>query len=248
MMTRYQEYDSFAQVYNEHWGAHTLRKFCPILEALFLPLLLPQARVLDLCCGTGHLAHWLSDQGYQMTGLDGSEGMLRYARENAPEASFILADARFFLLPSSYQAVISTFDSLNHLLTVAELTAAFRNAYTALVPGGMLFCDLNIRRGFIEHGKSDFGIVEGDHVCVVRTHYDDELRLAYWDITIFNHHGTWERTDLTLTQHAYEEEEICLALNEAGFSDIQVFDNEHCPESLPSLPFGRAFFLARKES
>ena len=67
-MTRYTEYDPFAWVYNRHWGTYTFR-FCPILEVLVLPELAPHAQVMDLCCGTGQLARWLTDRGYCVTGL-----------------------------------------------------------------------------------------------------------------------------------------------------------------------------------
>ena len=70
--------------------------------------------------------------------------MLNFARENAPEASFVLADARSFTMPCRYHAVVSAYDSLNHILSSAELTTAFRNVNIALMPGGVLFCDLNV--------------------------------------------------------------------------------------------------------
>ncbi len=159
----------------------------------------------------------------------------------------MLADARSFSLPPIYQAVVSSYDSLNHILSCDELTAAFRNVYTALVPGGLLLCDLNIRQGFFERWNRGFSIVEDDHVSVVRTRYDDETRRAYWDMTIFRLSDAWERTDLSLTQRAYEEADIRQALAEAGFSEICVFDLERCPEGLPGMELGRAFFLARKD-
>lgn len=248
MVTRYSEYDPFAWVYNRHWGAQTLR-FCPMLEALLFPELGQHARVLDLCCGTGQMARWLTDLGHGVTGLDGSEAMLYFARENAPKASFVLADARSFILPPSYEAAISTFDSLNHILSLEELTAAFCNVYTALTPGGTFLCDMNTHAGLskLGTGSSSTSTIENDHVFIVRTRYDEETRLACWDLTIFRLQETWQRTDLTLTQRGYEETEICQALAEAGFSDIRVFDAECCPEGVPSLPRGRAFFMVRKD-
>jgi SAM-dependent methyltransferase len=248
MVTRYTEYDPFAWIYNRHWCKHTLQTFTPVIETLLLPDLLSGAQILDLCCGTGQITRWLTDHGYHVTGLDGSAAMLEFARENAPDAAFILADARSFSMPSTFQAVVSTFDSLNHLLSIEELTMAFRNVQTALAPGGTFLCDLNIRQGFLGRQNYGFSIVEDDNVCIVYTRYDDDTRLAYWDLTIFRLQQTWQRTDLTLTQRAYEEAEICQALTEAGFSNIQVFDAKRCPNGLASLPNGRAFFLAKKES
>lgn len=248
MVTRYTEYDSFAWVYNRHWGAHTLR-FCPLLEALVLPELSADAQVLDLCCGTGQMARWLTERGYAVTGIDGSEEELVFARENAPEAFFVLADARSFTMPSTFQAVVSTSDSLNHILSLEELTEAFRRVHVALKPNGIFFCDMNTHAYLpkLGTGSSNTSIVEDDHAFIVRTHYDEETRLAYWEVTIFRWQGTWERTDLTLTQRGYEETEICQALIDAGFSDVRAFDAARCPEWVSVLPPGRVFFLARKE-
>ncbi|HEY3375965.1 MAG TPA: class I SAM-dependent methyltransferase [Armatimonadota bacterium] len=247
-MTRYTDYDPFAWVYNRHFGTYTLR-FCPILEALVLPELAPHAPVMDLCCGTGQLARWLTERGYSVTGIDGSEAMLHFARENAPEASFVLADARSFTVPSTFHAVVSTSDSLNHLLSLEELTAAFRNVYTALIPGGVFLCDMNTHEHLpkLGTGEVNTSIVEDDHAFIMRTRYDTGTRLAYWDLTLFRLQNSWERADLTLIQRGYEETEICQALVEAGFSDARVFDAARCPEGLASLPCGRAFFMAWKE-
>jgi demethylmenaquinone methyltransferase/2-methoxy-6-polyprenyl-1,4-benzoquinol methylase len=51
---------------------------------------LPPARTLDVACGTGFLTRWLPGE---VVGLDQSESMLEIAREQAPEASFVLGDA-----------------------------------------------------------------------------------------------------------------------------------------------------------
>ena len=50
--TRYSDYDRFAWVYDRHWGSGERR--LPALERLMLRHLGSDARILDLCCGTGH--------------------------------------------------------------------------------------------------------------------------------------------------------------------------------------------------
>ncbi|MDR7586593.1 MAG: methyltransferase domain-containing protein, partial [Armatimonadota bacterium] len=84
MPFRYAEYDAFAWMYNRYWGQDSVQRFLPVIEKLVLPHLGPHARILDLCCGTGQLAQALAQRGYQVTGIDGSEEMIRYARINAP--------------------------------------------------------------------------------------------------------------------------------------------------------------------
>jgi SAM-dependent methyltransferase len=83
-MTRYSDYDAFAWVYNKHWGIRYAQLVLPTLEKLILPRLPENSHILDLCCGTGRLAQALVARGYQVTGLDGSQEMIGFARKNAP--------------------------------------------------------------------------------------------------------------------------------------------------------------------
>ena len=91
--------------------------------------------------------------------------------------------------------------------------------------------------------NNEFAIVEDDHVSAVRTCYNDDTRLAYWNMTIFRLQETWERTDLMLTQRIYTEAEVCQALENAGFADVQVFDSEHYPEGISVIQQGESIFF-----
>ena len=241
-------YDEFAWLYDRHWGPHSLRKFAPILAEVLLPRLPAKARVLDVCCGTGQITRWLSDRGCRVTALDHSRAMLKYARKHAPRAAFVLAEAEAFSLPPCHAAAVSMFDSLNHILTPAKLTVVFRRILAALAPGGVFFCDFNIRRKFRAGWRGDFSLLEDDHACIVRTRYEDATRRAHWNIAMFrkNRRGTWARSDLHLVQRAYEESEIRRALAAAGFTGIEIWDTDRTPAGLTPLPPGKTYFLARK--
>lgn len=66
------------------------------------------ARVADLGCGTGTLTRLLTDEGYQVDGLDFSAQMIRRARVKAPEARVVVGDAAIpALRPHSYDVVLS---------------------------------------------------------------------------------------------------------------------------------------------
>ena len=120
MSNSFSDYDAFARAYNRHWGPRAGDTQLPILHDFLLPRLPAKAAILDLCCGSGHLAHLLTMEGYEITGLDGSRELLNFARRNAPRSVFVLADARSFALPTRYDAAICMSDSLNHLLTIAS--------------------------------------------------------------------------------------------------------------------------------
>src|SRR3989337_408628 len=116
MADRYADYDSFAWFYNRYGGDFVAGRFLVAIEQLVLSHLPSQARLLDLCCGTGQLAKVLADQGFRVAGVDGSAAMLEFARANAPGGEFVLAEARRLTLPGTFHAVPSNFSSLAHLM------------------------------------------------------------------------------------------------------------------------------------
>ena len=244
---RYSDYDSFAWVYDKHWGDQFTQEALTALRELVQQYLPPNASTLDLCCGTGQLAQALTERGYQVTGLDGSEEMLRIARKNAPSVKFILDDARAFILPATYHLVVSVFDSLNHIMKLEELTAVFRNVYAALREGGLFLFDLNVEEGYKANWQGSFGIFEEDHVCFIRNSYSPEERIARFDATIFRLDNDWYRSDVTLLQKCYSEEEVRSALEVACFTDVNTYTyDKQTGFGNPSKASKRVFFLCHK--
>ena len=247
-MKIYSSYDPFAWIYNRHWGNTFLPVVLPILDNLVLTKLPENARILDLCCGTGQMAHQLTTLGYRVTGIDGSLEMLGYARENAPGVEFLQADARSYQLPHKYHAAISVFDSLNHIMSTHELASVFRSTYDSLRSGGLFMFDLNTEAGYIYEWNGDFSIIEDDHVCVVRNTYNQKTRTADFDATIFRlKDNSWYRHDVVLYQKCHAATAVKSALKSAGFMDIETygFDWQSGVRALDKNA-RRAFFLCRK--
>jgi len=247
LSTRYSGYDCFAWVYNKHWGDKFIPLVMPILEKFVLQYLPDGARILDLCCGAGQLAQVLVARGYRVTGIDSSEEMLHFARENAPSARFIPADARSFKLTGAQHAVLSTFDSLNHIMTLEDLLSVFRHVYAVLRKGGLFLFDLNMEAGYRVCWEDNYGIVEDDHACVVRMSYHPDERTACFDATIFRLQDGWQRSDVVLMQKCYSDAEVKSALEAAGFNDIRActYDELWNPAEL-TVEAERAFFICRK--
>ncbi len=240
----YSEYDRFAWYYNKYWGEEYSRPALAIFNIILFPHLPAQCRVLDLCCGTGQIAKGLSERGYAVTGLDGSAAMLEFARRNAPAAEFVHGDARSFKLPGTFQAVISAFDSLNHVMDLAELKQVFRNVHAALADDGIFLFDLNLEDESELTGNS-LEMVAEDHVCVVRGSYDPAEKLKRYDVTMFEPEaGLWRRSELTLFQRYYDSGEVIAALAECGFTRVRTYDARR--EFGFRLSDGRMFYLARK--
>jgi len=245
-MERYTDYDPFAWLYANYWGDEFHREAAPALERLLFYRLPAGAAVLDLCCGDGRISGELQRKGFQVTGLDGSERMLTLAQQRVPNARFLLADARCFALAEEFDAAISTFDSLNHVLDARELRKVFDNVHRALKPGGWFVFDLNREQAYLDFWAHDSHTVDADAVSVARGAYDKRTRLATCDVTLFEREGVhWQRSDFRLTQRYHTPEAVMLALKRAAFT-AERLDAAADLGMKGDVGQGRDFYLARK--
>ena len=247
-MERYSDYDAFAWLYNRYFGFVGDNIF-PGLALIAGDSLPDEGRILDLCCGTGQLAKVLTEKGYKVTGIDGSAEMLRYAKIHAPDAEFINKDARTFKLSSIYNAVFSTFDSLNHILTLEELSEVFVNVYKCLVNGGIFIFDMTMDKHFEVEAKDLKDIQEKpDCLYFVRNEYDAEKKLYRWNFTIFQPEDKlWKRSEFVLYQTWYPCKDIKSALEKAGFTGIRTHSfNPQREIEEATEDSTRIFFFAQK--
>ena len=241
----YTAYNPFAWLYSRGWATEYHHQALRVLEQLLLARVPPGARLLDVCCGTGDLARTLTERSYRVTGIDSSGPMLAFARKNAPAAGFLLADARQCRFPPVFHGAASTFDSLNHILTIGELESVFRNISGGLRQGGVLVFDLNMIESFQTVWTSMWAEVEEDSVYVARFKYDPATKTGRADITIFQRVPPWERSDTTILEKCYEPEEVRGALAAAGFAETEFREARELGMH-GDIALGRAFFSARK--
>lgn len=93
---------------------------------------LPSGRALDLACGEGRNAIWLSSRGWQVTGVDFSQVALDKGRAVDPTVTWVQADATTWQPDASYDLVVIAYLQL----PPAERAAACRTGFDALVAGG----------------------------------------------------------------------------------------------------------------
>ncbi|MBZ5622960.1 MAG: class I SAM-dependent methyltransferase [Acidobacteriia bacterium] len=240
-------YDDFAWFYNRYWNEEFHSLSFPILERIWLARIAPRARILDVCCGTGYLAGLLATRGHRVTGIDASPSMIQYARENAPAAQFRVSDAAQFQLPRHYDAAISTFDSLNHILNHEQLQAVFRNTAAALKHGAPFVFDMLREEAYQTHWGESFALVRDDHVLLITAAgFDFRSRLAHCTITMFRLlDGVWRRSDAQIQERCYTPEQIDAALRLAGFGEIVCYDAHELGMS-GQLGEGRTFYAATR--
>jgi demethylmenaquinone methyltransferase/2-methoxy-6-polyprenyl-1,4-benzoquinol methylase len=116
---------------DRYWRAHTVRRTREIL-------LRPEARVLDICCGTGDLVLALAGQGRRVLGSDFCHPMLvaahaKIARRHAPAVLFESDALALPLRDASLDLLTVAFGFRN----LANYEAGLAEMRRVLVPGGM---------------------------------------------------------------------------------------------------------------
>lgn len=95
--------------------------------------------ILDLGCGTGRDAKHFIDEGYEVTAIDGSEELCRYASEytGQPVACQLFSELDYY---QHFDGIWAS-ASLLHIAK-GELPDIIRRIYDALKPGGYLYAGL----------------------------------------------------------------------------------------------------------
>ena len=144
--------------------------------------------LLELGCGTGSILARL-DTTTELTGLDRSPEMLAIAARKVPGARLVEGDMADFDLGRRFDVVACVFDSINHLLDVAQWSALFECVHRHLEEGGLFVFDVNsvgeLRRlGGEPPWVYDF---EGGTAIIDVTfaQSDDGSAITDWDIRIF---------------------------------------------------------------
>jgi SAM-dependent methyltransferase len=101
---------------------------------------------LELACGTGQLSIPIAAHGLPTVGLDQSEAMLKVARRRASEVKaplmVVQSDMRDFALNREFNLIFVARNSLLHLLSAADLVAAFGSVRRHLAPDGVFAFDI----------------------------------------------------------------------------------------------------------
>jgi SAM-dependent methyltransferase len=245
---------TFARVYNLKWSGFA-QHVAPLIEGFYAatPTGQRDKTVLDLCCGAGHLARHFLEKGYRLTGLDLSEHMLAYARENnrqyldTGQADFVQGDAADFRLDRRFGLVVSTFDALNHLDGLPALRRCFECVHA--VSNGIFIFDLNTRTGLKRWNSMNVDENNPDAVIITRGVYDGQGDKAWTRITGFIQvpGGLFERFEETAFNSAYDMETVRKSLLETGWKEayFALVQDLKTPLSDPEKE-GRVFFVASK--
>ena len=267
-------YERFAQIYdkfmqdipyekwllriNEWIKAYGISKPLPLPRKDFSPGLSPaelclseKNLVLELGCGTGTMTEMLYRLGYDMIGIDSSSEMLNIAiskkETSGSNILYLCQKMQEMELYSTVGTIILICDSLNYLLTSADIEKTLRLVHNYLYPGGIFIFDFNTKYKY-EQVIGDATIAESDEDCafIWENYYHAAKCLNEYDLTFFikEESGYFARYQETHYQKGYELEQIKGFLNEAGLEFIKAIDDE--TEACPNEKSERIFVIAQK--
>ncbi len=210
-------YDVLAPFYEHHWGTAFFERAKALFENLLTKRVPVGSRVLDLCCGSGDFAAWLSTKGLQVSGVDSSHSMLERAILKAPRSTFFKADMTGFRIPISFDVTTCFYNSINQVLTLSSLRKTLASVHRHLRPGGWFLFDVIQEHGYEYYWDSDQVVFHGDGLCEVQYRYDRHHRRAVCHITIHEAQSGQVRGRWVLVQRPFSVPLLSSELDRLGF-------------------------------
>ncbi|MNJ39468.1 class I SAM-dependent methyltransferase [Paenibacillus fonticola] len=137
------------------------------------------AKILDLCCGMGRHSMALVEAGYDVTGVDLSDVLLREARKNDPDGlvTWLKGDMRQLPLEGGFDAVVNLFSSFGYFEQDAEHIKVLKEIRRVLKPGGKFIIDFLNPSYTMNHlvPRSE-RVDEGQHITEERSIQDGYVK------------------------------------------------------------------------
>ena len=254
-------YDLFAKYYDQlhynDFSLNTIHYIDDILAKLGFTLLEMDSltgfmgtQILDVGCGTGTLSLWLGEQGYDVTAIDLSKGMIQSAKQKAKKANldihFQNTDIRKLKFTSLFDLALSIFDTMNHLTKYTDLQKAMKNIHKALKPKGYFLFDMITPYELLTQWNHGIRYENNGNVSLLlHSNYHRKNRLAEISGKFVVRNG---KRILTHTRQfynkAYTRKEINSILRHSGFKLIHAYD---CfTFNLPDRKSNRIFYITQK--
>lgn len=142
-------FDDVAAVYDETLPSHVTEHYLRKRTRFVLSVCPPPGRVLDVGCGTGTLAARLAGVGYEVVGLDPSQGMLDVMRERLPQIDAVQGSATEMPFGDGEFDLSLSVATMHHIADAGAVRLALGEMVRVVKPGGhILVWDHNPRNPY----------------------------------------------------------------------------------------------------
>lgn len=132
-------------------------------------------RILDLACGHGRHANRLAELGYNVTGVDISQGFLEIAKKDAKDkrltTEFIHNDMREIAFREEFDRVLLLFTSFGYFED-EDNVKVIKNVANALKPEGLFCFDTFNRDVFLKYFLPYIVVEKGNDLMIDRNTFD----------------------------------------------------------------------------
>jgi cyclopropane fatty-acyl-phospholipid synthase-like methyltransferase len=191
-------------------------------------------KILELACGSGRVLLPLAQDGYELTGVDSSEKMLKLAQQRlqakglVSRCQLVKQDMRTLQLGQKYRLAIIALGSFGHIATRKDQQSTLAAIRAHLSPGATLILDISNGdarymedlSGQVLH-QGTWPLQDGSHT----THFvspSASTQMHFLELTHFYERhrqgGPVERTVITTQLYLFERTELELLLEHAGFA------------------------------
>ena len=191
------------------------------------------AKILELCCGTGRLTIPIAKEGYNICGVDYTSSMLEQAKAKANQVGvgidFIEADIRVLDLQGQFDLIFIPFNSIHHLYGNEDLFKALECVKKHLKDGGLFLLDcFNPNIQYIVENEKEQAIIaeyttdDGRNVLIKETmHYESatQINRIEWHYFINGKFHSIQNLDMRL----FFPQELDSYLKQTGFNIIHKY-------------------------
>ena len=245
-------YGDFAYYYDMLTENVDYDKRCEYICGLLAENGISEGILLDLACGTGTLSLMLSEKGYDVVGVDGSEEMLTQAQEKKMETGadviFLCQRMEELDLFGTINAAVSTLDSINHVTDENTVKEIFRRVSLFMEDKGIFVFDVNTPYKHREVLGDNTFIYDFDEVYCVWQNSTDENLVTTISLDLFekdeDDEETYYRYSEEFSERAYDLDDIRAWLEDCKFEVTAVY--EEMTRDSVNADTQRAVFVARK--
>lgn len=191
----------------------------------------PEARVLDLACGSGRHLIALGILGFKVVGLDVSASLLKIAKQRGRHVQVIRGDLRMLPIRSEvFAAVVSMATSFGYLPSKKGNQQSLLEVRRVMVRGGVLVVDLFNRGNLIAKNqiKSPPKWREYPSFFLKQERTLSSTRRRLCDLWTIRDKATGLLKRFRHSVQVFGQEEMKALLKEAGFGVKQVYGSYDC--------------------
>jgi SAM-dependent methyltransferase len=200
----------------------------------------PTHSVLDVACGKGRFARYLSQVGCEVVGIDiSSENIHHASRLVTNKLKFVRGDMRMMEFPPRFDFVLNMFTSFGYFDNENDNINSVKRMVSALRPGGFLILDFfNTEKVLTELPVSHKIEVDGIEFSIFKY---TEGKYIVKDISFINENESYHFQERV---QALRKEDFLLYFDMAGLKDIKIWgDYDFNPWNTASE---RTIFTAKK--